>query len=89
MKIQVLGTGCARCKKTAEIMKEAAAKMGLEEGADFVLEKIEAIPEIMKFGITMTPGVAIDGKVITSGRVPSLGEATTLLANSLAGEGGQ
>jgi len=86
MKIQVLGTGCPKCKKTAEVMKEAATKMGLAEGTDFVLEKVEAIPEIIKFGITMTPGVAIDGKVITSGRVPSVAEATTMITNHLSQE---
>ncbi len=87
MKIQVLGTGCPKCKKTAEIMKEAATKMGLGEGADYFLEKIESIPEIMKFGITMTPGVAIDGKVIISGRVPNVAEATSMITNHLAQEG--
>jgi small redox-active disulfide protein 2 len=86
MKIQVLGTGCPKCKKTAEVMKEAALKLGLSEGGDFELEKVEKIPEIMKFGITMTPGVAIDGKVIASGHVPSAAEATTMITNRLAQE---
>jgi small redox-active disulfide protein 2 len=86
MKIQVLGTGCPKCKKTAEVMKEAAAKLGLAEGGDFEIEKVEKINEIMKFGITMTPGVAIDGKVITSGRVPTVAEATTMITNRLAQE---
>ena len=86
MKIQVLGTGCPKCKKTAEIMREAAGKMGLSEGTDYVLEKVETIPEMMKFGITMTPGVVIDGKVITSGRVPNVAEATTMIANRLSQE---
>jgi small redox-active disulfide protein 2 len=86
MKIQVLGPGCARCKKTHQVMKEATVKMGLNEGSDFTLEKIEDIPEIMKFGITMTPGVVIDGKVIISGKVPSLSDATTMIANHLLKE---
>ncbi|OGC94256.1 MAG: hypothetical protein A2W25_11190 [candidate division Zixibacteria bacterium RBG_16_53_22] len=87
MKIQVLGAGCARCKKTAEVMKDAALKLGLVEGQDFEFEKVEKIAEIMKFGITMTPGVAIDGKVVLSGRLPSLSEATTFLTNKLAEQG--
>jgi small redox-active disulfide protein 2 len=87
MKIQVLGTGCPKCKKTVEVMKEAAVKLGLIEGSDFTLEKVETIPEIMKFGITMTPGIAIDGKVVSSGRMPSMSEATTFIANRLTGEG--
>jgi small redox-active disulfide protein 2 len=87
MKIQVLGTGCPKCKKTAEIMKEAASKMGLNEGGDYAFEKVETISEIMKFGIISTPGVAIDGKVVVSGKVPSLAEATTYITNNLAGSG--
>jgi small redox-active disulfide protein 2 len=88
MKIQVLGTGCPRCQKTAEVMKSAATGLGLVEGQDFEVEKVEKIAEIMKFGITMTPGVAIDGKVVSSGRQPSLSEATSFLANKLAEQGG-
>lgn len=86
MKIQVLGPGCARCKKTAEIMKEAATKMGLAEGTDYAFEKIESVPEMMKFGITMTPGVAFDGKLVSSGKVPNIAEATTMIANRLSQE---
>lgn len=84
MKIQILGTGCPKCKKTAEVLKAAAAKLGLAEGTDFEIEKVEKINEIMKFGITMTPGVAIDGKVVSSGKVPSMAEATTLITNKLS-----
>jgi small redox-active disulfide protein 2 len=84
MKIQVLGTGCPKCKKTAEVMKEAAVTLGLIEGADYVIEKVEAICDIMKFGVTLTPGVAIDGNVISTGKVPSVGEATTFITNVLS-----
>ena len=83
MKIQVLGTGCPRCKKTVEIMREAAVKFGLVEGEDFEIQKVEAISEIMKFGIAITPGVAIDDKIVSSGKVPSLSEATTFIVNKL------
>ncbi len=86
MKIQVLGVGCPKCKKTAEIMKEAALRLGLTEGGDFVLEKVEKIGEIMRFGVTMTPGVAIDDKLISSGHVPTIGEATTMITNRLSQE---
>ncbi len=86
MKIQVLGTGCPKCQKTAQIMKDAAKNLGLTEGSDFSFEKVETISEIMKFGILMTPGVVIDGKVILSGKVPSLAEATTMITNRLVQE---
>jgi small redox-active disulfide protein 2 len=84
MKIQVLGTGCPKCKKTAEVMMEAATRLGLREGADFVLEKVEKIGDIMSFGITVTPGVAIDGKVLSTGKVPSIGEATNYITTKLS-----
>ena len=87
MKIQVLGTGCPNCKKTAQIMKDAALHLGLREGSDYSFEKVEEISEIMKFGILMTPGIVIDGKVISSGKVPTLGEATTMITNRLSQEG--
>jgi small redox-active disulfide protein 2 len=84
MKIQVLGSGCANCKKAAEIMIKAADYLGLVSGKDYQLEKIEEIKEIMKFGITMTPGIAIDGKVVSFGKVPSMADATTFLTNKLS-----
>lgn len=86
MKIQVLGTGCPNCKKTSEIMRQAAIKLGLAEGSDYSIEKVETINDIMKFGIIMTPGVVIDGKVISSGRVPNLAEATSMITNRLSQE---
>jgi small redox-active disulfide protein 2 len=87
MKIQVLGTGCPNCKKTAQIIKDAAKNLGLNEGSDYSFEKVETMAEIMKFGILMMPGIVVDGKVISSGKVPSLAEATTIITNRLAQEG--
>jgi small redox-active disulfide protein 2 len=66
-KIQVLGTGCAKCKKLAE-NAEAAAR---ESGIEYELEKVTDINEIMKFGVMMTPALAIDGEVKVVGKVPS------------------
>jgi small redox-active disulfide protein 2 len=85
MKIQVLGTGCPKCKKTSEIMTQAANGLGLISGKDYDLEKVEKINEIMKFGILLTPGVAIDGKIVSSGKVPTVAEATIFITNKLAG----
>jgi len=66
-KIQVLGTGCPKCKKLAE-NAEAAAK---ESGIEYELEKVTDINEIMKFGVMMTPALAVDGQVKVVGKVPS------------------
>ena len=66
-KIQVLGTGCAKCKKLAENAEAAAGKSGIE----YELEKVTDINEIMKFGVMMTPALAVDGEVKVVGKVPS------------------
>ena len=67
MKIQILGTGCPKCKQLAE-NAEAAAK---ELGIDFELEKITSITDIMSFGVMMTPALLIDGEVKIAGKVPN------------------
>jgi small redox-active disulfide protein 2 len=65
-KLQVLGTGCPKCKKLAENAEAAAKALGIE----YVIEKITDINEIMKFGVMMTPALAVDGQVKVVGKVP-------------------
>lgn len=76
MKIQILGTGCPKCKKLAETAETAAQELGLE----YEIEKITEINEIMKFGVMMTPGLAVDGDVKVAGRVPAVEELKTMLS---------
>jgi small redox-active disulfide protein 2 len=76
MKIQILGTGCPKCKKLAE-NAEAAAKAA---GVEYTIEKVTDINEIMKFGVMMTPALAVDGEVKTVGKVPSVDDIKGLLA---------
>lgn len=64
-KIQILGTGCAKCNELAANAKEAARVLG--EEVEF--EKVTSINEIMKFGVMTTPGLAIDGQVVSQGKV--------------------
>lgn len=66
-KIQVLGTGCPKCKKLVE-NAEAAAK---ESGIEYELKKVTDINDIMKFGVMMTPALVVDGQVKVVGKVPS------------------
>lgn len=75
-RIQVLGTGCPKCEKLAARAKEAIAALGL----DCEVEKISDITEIMKFGVMMTPALAIDGKVMITGKVPSIDELKSMLS---------
>jgi len=76
MRIQVLGTGCPKCKKLAENTEAAAKALGIE----YTIEKVTDINEIMKFGVMMTPALAIDGTVKVVGKVPSPDEIGKWLA---------
>ncbi len=75
-KIQILGTGCPKCKKLAENAEAAAKKLELE----FEIEKVTDINEIMKFGVMMTPALAVDGEVKIVGKVLSQDEIKEILA---------
>jgi len=66
--IQILGTGCPKCKKLAANAEAAARELQLE----FELEKVTDINEIMRFGVMMTPSLVVDGKVISTGKVLSV-----------------
>jgi small redox-active disulfide protein 2 len=66
-KIQILGTGCPKCKKLAENAEAAAKQLDIE----YTLEKVTDIKEIMKFGVMMTPALAVDGNVKVVGKVAS------------------
>ena len=75
MKVQILGSGCDKCKKLAANVQEAAAKLGLP----CEIEKVTDINEITAFGVMMTPALAIDGKVVSVGKVLSPDEAAELM----------
>ena len=74
-KIQILGTGCPKCKKLAENIETAAKNLGIE----YEIEKVTDINEIMKFGVMVTPALAVDGQVKVAGKVLSVEEAKNLL----------
>ena len=65
--VKVLGTGCANCRATVQRVEDVAKELGVP----ITLEKIEAIQDIMTYGILATPGVVIDGKVVHAGGVPA------------------
>lgn len=77
MKIEILGTGCPKCRKLAENAAAAADKLGVP----YELVKVTQIKDIMRRGVMMTPALAIDGQVISAGKMLSEAEITTLLAN--------
>ena len=75
-KIQILGTGCAKCSKLTETTETAAKALGLE----YQIEKITDIQKIMGFGVMRTPALVVDGVVKVSGKVPTLEEIKRLIA---------
>lgn len=76
MKIEILGTGCAKCKTLYENTKKAVE----ECGSDAEIVKVEEIPKIMAYGVMSTPALVIDGQVKFSGKVASVGEIKGMLS---------
>jgi len=75
MKIEILGTGCAKCKALEEAAKQAIA----QSGKFAQVEKVDDIMKIMEYGVMSTPGLVIDGRVVSSGKLLSVAEIVELL----------
>jgi len=75
MKLQILGPGCHKCKRLAE-NAEIAAK---ELGAEVEIVKVTDIDDIVKFGVMLTPGLAVDGRVRSAGRIVSVEEIKKII----------
>ena len=75
-KIQILGTGCPKCKKLAENAESAAKALGIE----YEIEKVTEINEIMKFGVMITPALVVDGQVKITGKASSPEEIEKMLS---------
>lgn len=78
MKVEILGTGCAKCHKLEQNATEAVKNLGL--AAEIV--KVTDLDAILSYGVMMTPALALDGKVMVVGKVPSVAEITTMLAGA-------
>lgn len=74
-RIEILGTGCAKCEKLAESARAAA----VESGIDCTIIKVTDIQQILAYGVMMTPALVIDGQVRAVGKVPSVDEITRML----------
>jgi small redox-active disulfide protein 2 len=75
MKVQILGTGCPKCKQLTANVEQAVSESGVEAE----VEKVTNLADIMKFGVMMTPGLVIDGEVKSVGKVLSPAEIAKLL----------
>jgi small redox-active disulfide protein 2 len=80
VRIEILGTGCAKCEALARNAKAAADKLGIE----YELVKVTELGRIASYGVLMTPALVIDGAVKMSGKVSSEAEVATLLTTTLS-----
>ena len=75
MKIQVLGTGCHKCKTLAQVTEQAVTELGIVAE----VSKVTDLKQIMAMGVMMTPALAVNGTVKVAGRVPGVAELKTML----------
>lgn len=81
--VKVLGSGCANCKKVEEVVRKVIAEMGIE--AEVL--KVTDYAQIMQYPILSTPGLVINEKLVSSGRIPTQAEVTTWLADAAIEQG--
>jgi small redox-active disulfide protein 2 len=77
--IKILGSGCSNCMRLEAAARQAIAALGIE--ADVI--KVTEYPEIMKYNIMSTPGLVINERLVSAGRIPTQGEITTFLADAM------
>jgi small redox-active disulfide protein 2 len=77
-KLQILGTGCAKCANLTNATELAAKELGLE----YEIEKVTDIKRIMSFGVMMTPALVVDGTVKVAGKVPSVEQLKAMLGTA-------
>ena len=75
MRIEILGTGCPKCRSTEKVVRQVAEEIGI----DVDIQKVESVEQIMERGVMMTPAVAIDGDIKITGHVPGPAEIRELL----------
>jgi len=84
MKFEILGSGCANCEKLHALTAEVVRELGLD---DAEVVKVQDYPTIMRYGVMATPALAVDGKVVLSGRVPGKAEVMSAVTTALAERG--
>jgi small redox-active disulfide protein 2 len=77
--IKVLGSGCANCKRVEQIARKVVEEMSLE--AEVI--KVTDYTDIMAYNVLSTPGLVVNEKLVSAGRIPSEAEITTFLTNAL------
>ena len=79
LSIKILGSGCANCHKVEELTKQAVSQLGIEAQVEMVTD----MQTIMRYGVMGTPGIVINEKVVSAGRVPALSQITTMITTAI------
>lgn len=79
--IKILGPGCANCKRLEELTRKCVDDLGLPAQ----IEKVTDYAQILDYDVLSTPGLVINGKVVSSGRIPTLGSIAEWLREAAAG----
>ena len=80
MRIEVLGAGCARCERLAANAREAVRDLAID---DIEIVEVHDLKEMTKYGLTVTPALAIDGTLVVAGRIPEKAELVSLITTAL------
>jgi small redox-active disulfide protein 2 len=83
MEVKILGAGCPNCKRLEKVTRQALDELG----AEATITKVTSFGDIMSYNIIATPGLVIDEKVVSYGRVPSKTEITSMIATVLSETG--
>ena len=78
--IKILGSGCPNCQRLASVAEQAVASLGIEAS----IEKVTDYSRMMEYNILSTPGLVVNEKLVSSGRIPSEAEVTSLITTTLA-----
>ena len=79
MEIKILGAGCPNCRRLEKVTRQALGELGVEA----TVTKVTNFNDIMAYDILATPGLVIDGQVVSSARVPSKAEVTSMITTAL------
>jgi small redox-active disulfide protein 2 len=82
MNIKILGTGCAKCHQLEKTAKEVVKELGIDSN----IEEVKDIDKIIAYNVLLTPGLVINEKVVSSGKVPTKAEVTQLVIDAMSKE---
>lgn len=83
MDIKILGTGCAKCHALQKTVNDVVKELAIDAG----IEEVKDMKSILQYPILATPGLVIDGKVVSAGKVPDKAEVTKYITTALSAEG--